>query len=192
MGFESLEDVAIGVDTRDTTNDVHFVPSPLLVGSCMNLPHLVSLYCFGVDMPRNKGDESDDARTRYNISKGSSSVQHLFFEGALGDRTTQEAIVSGCKELKSLTLLSCDMDDMDTSVELLKKCYRDSLESLMFYNSERDYRLHGHRRAVYEMGVLVGMRNLRMLWVDPEDVTSDSDMEYMEEIRWEPWGQGYD
>lgn len=191
VGFESLEDVAIGVDTRDSTNDVHFVPSPLLVGSCMNLPHLLSLYCFGVDMPWNRGDELDDARTRYNIGKGSSSVQHLSFEAARGDRTTQEVIVTGCKELESLTLFSCDMDDMDVLVELLKKCYRESLESLMFYNSERGRRLHGYRRAVYEMGVLAGMRNLRMLWIDPEDVTSDADFEYMEDIRWEPWAQKY-
>jgi hypothetical protein len=116
VGFGSLEDVAIGVDTGDKTEEAPFAPSPLLVGSCMNLPHLTSLYCFGLEMPWNRSDALDAARIRYNISKGSSPVQHLFLEGVHGDRTTQEVIVSGCKELKSLTLFSCDMDDMDTLV----------------------------------------------------------------------------
>jgi hypothetical protein len=61
----------------------------------------------------------------------------------------------------------------------------------MFYNSERGFRLHGYRRSVYEMGVLAGMPKLRMLFVDPEDVTSDADFEYMEDIRWQPWANGY-
>jgi hypothetical protein len=65
------------------------------------------------------------------------------------------------------------------------------LDLLMFYNSERGFRLHGYRRSVYEMGVLAGMPKLRMLYVDPEDVTSDADFEYMEDIRWQPWANGY-
>lgn len=134
----------------------------------------------------------DESRTRYNLSKGSSSVQHLFLEGAHGEQTIQEVIASGCKKLKSLTLSSCDMDDMDTLVELLRDCYGDSLESLIFYNFERGFRLHGHRRFVFETGVLVGMAKLRMLYVDPEDVRSDADKEYTKDIRWKPFANGYD
>ncbi|KAM0708880.1 hypothetical protein Q7P35_002916 [Cladosporium inversicolor] len=185
LGFKSLQDVAIGVDTRDKTSDVHFVPSPLLVASCTNLPHLLSLYCFGMDMPWNSEDSMDDSRARYNINKGSSSVQHLFLEGAHGDRTTQEVIVSGCKALKSLTISTCDMDDIDTLVALLKNCYKESFESLMFYTSDPRMRLHGYRRFVFETEVLSGMPNLRMLWIDPEDVIQDADLEYMSDMRWE-------
>jgi len=183
VGFESLDDLAIGVDAGEKTSDVPFTHSPLLATSCMNLPRLISLYCFGIEMSWNQGDGLDESRARYNLSKGSSSVQHLFLEGARGERTIQEVLVSGCKELKSLTLSSCDMDDMDTLVELLRDCYKKSLESLMFYNFERGFRLHGYRRSVFETGVLAGMRNLRMLYIDPEDVSSDADMEYTAEIR---------
>lgn len=185
MGFGSLQEVAIGVDTGDKTSDVPFVPSPLLVTSCMNLPHLVSLYCFGLEMPWNSEDSMEDSRTRYNISKGSSSVQHLFLEGAHGDRTTQEVIVSGYKALKSLTISTCDMDDIDTLVALLKDCYKKCFESLMFYTSDPRMRLHGYRRSVFETEVLAWMPNLRMLWIHPEDVIQDADFEYMSDMRWE-------
>jgi hypothetical protein len=187
IGLESLQDVAIGVDTGHDTSEVPVKPSPLLVGSCMNLPCLASLYCFGVDMPWNRDDGIDDARARYNLSKGSSSVQHLFLEGAHGNRTIQEAIVTGCKELKSLTIASSNMDDMDILVELLKDSYRKSFESLMFYNSDMSLRLHGYRRSVFETDVLSRMPSLRMLYIDPEDVTQDAVLEYLNDVRWEPW-----
>jgi hypothetical protein len=187
IGLYSLQDVAIGVDIGHDTSEVPFKPSPLLVASCMNLPCLASLYCFGVDMPWNRDDGIDDARARYNISKGSSSVQHLFLEGAHGDRTIQEAIISGCKELKSLTIASSNMDDMDMLVEVLRDNYRKTFESLMFYNSDRSLRLHGYRRSVFETDVLSGMPSLQMLYIDPEDVMQDAVLEYLDDVRWEPW-----
>ena len=192
MGFESLRDVAIGVDTGGRTSDLTFTPSPLLVASCMNLPHLISLYCFGVHMPWNEGDKLEDARLRYNTSEGSSSVQHLYFEGAEAEigRTVQEALVSGCKALKSLTISNSNMDDIDVLVEFLRDCYRESFESLMFYNSDRRFRLHGYRRSLFETATLAGMPNLRMLYIDPEDVTQDADLEYMSDMRWQSWANG--
>lgn len=192
MGFESLRDVAIGVDTGGQTSVSPFNSSPLLVASCMNLPHLISLYCFGVHMPWNEGDKLEDARVRYNISEGSSSVQHLFLEGTEAEigRTVQEALVFGCKALKSLTISSSNMDDIDVLMEFLRDCHRESFESLMFYNSDRRFRLHGYRRFVFETASLAGMPNLRMLYIDPEDFTQDADLEYMSDMRWQSWANG--
>lgn len=60
----------------------------------------------------------------------------------------------------------------------------------MFYNSDRSLRLHGYRRSVFETEVLSEMPNLRMLYIDPEDVVQDADLEYSNDVRWEPWVSG--
>ncbi|GAB7333963.1 hypothetical protein MBLNU13_g06069t1 [Cladosporium sp. NU13] len=141
-------------------------------------------------MPWNRGDRIDDARARYNISKCNSSVQHPSLEGAHGDRTTQEAIVTGCKTLKSLTIASSDINDVDILVELLRDNYKKSFESLMFYNSDSSFRLHGYQRSVFETDVLSRMPNLRMLYIDSMDVIQDADLEYRDEVRRGLWANG--
>lgn len=166
-GLNSLQDLAIGVDTENQTGNLTFAPSPLLITNLMKLPHLVSLYCFGLDV-----GEEDDTTASYWIDKGSSSVQYMFLHGThdLSHRHP-EAMITGCKQLKSLTIAGGDLDDVDTVVETAVRCHGKSLETLMFYETDR---LHGYRRHLFEPEVLFDWSDLRTVYVDPSDVMLDA------------------
>lgn len=184
MGLGSLEDLAIGVYTEDEPLPLRFNISPYLYTDLMNLPHLASLYCCGLQVQDDDGDDDrDETSACFNIEKGSSSLRHLFLSGASGRiawSPAWKAIVSGCKQLRSLTIAHTEMDDVDELVKTLGDYQRDSLETLMFYDTDA---LHGYRCNVFRPEELGGLRNLRMVYVDASDVMLDAYYNYAGKVE---------
>jgi len=174
-GLNSLQDLALGVDTEFQPNNSTFTPSALLFANCMHLPNLVSLYCFGLQIRNADVDDQDAAGARYEIEKRSSSVQHMFLEGINGYHFPMEGVLRGCKQLKSLTIHGGEVWDVDAIVEWAGQCYQKSLETLMFYETER---LSGYRSSLFRPEYLEGLVALRTLYVDAGDVMLDAFYKY--------------
>jgi hypothetical protein len=152
------------VSTRNEVKDGAFAPSHFLVTNVMQLPHLFSLYCFGMQVYWD--DEYPDVG--YKLDEHSSSVQNIFFSGIQArDHKPVHAMVSGCKELKSLTIARSDMDDVDILVGTAGRYHSSSLETLMFYDTSG---LHGYRCNMFQPDSLDGLYGLRMVYVDASDV----------------------
>jgi hypothetical protein len=168
-GLNSLQDLAIGVGTED---EPFFHPSPRLFADCMHLPHINSLYCFGLWIEWVNIDEQDDDRGDwYEIAKGSSSIQHMFLDGAYGDYPPMRKIISGCKQLKSLTIAGSRLNDVDAVVEAAGRCYQQSLETLMIYETED---LVEYRCRTFTPGAMERLTSLRTIYVDASDVMLDA------------------
>ena len=166
-GLDSLQDLAIGVETDNETGDLTFAPSPALFANCMHLPHLDSLYCFGLEIY--------DDPTHYEIEKRSSSVQHIFLDTAHGHHVQMEGIITGCTQLKSLVIAGGEMEDIDAVVDYAGNCYHRSLETLMFYDTDR---FSGYRSNMCRPEYIVCLRSLQTVYVDTEDVMLEAYYDY--------------
>lgn len=181
MGLDSLEDLAIGVYTEVEPHPLPFNIPPYLYTDLMNLPHLASLYCCGLQIQDDDDDDDDnqnETSSSFNVEKGGSSLQHIFLSGAGGRipwSPAWKAIVSGCKQLRSLTITHTEMRDVDELVKTLGDYQRDSLETLMFYDTDA---LHGYRCNMFRPEELGGLRNLRMVYADASDVMLDAYYNY--------------
>jgi hypothetical protein len=158
-GLNSLEDLAIGVETDNGDDNLTFAPSPFLFANCMRLPHLVSLYCFGLETYRDEVD--------YEIEERSSSVQHMFFDNAYGHHIEMEVIIAGCTQLKSLVLSGGSVQDIDGVVECAGKFHCRTLETLMFYETNR---FTGRRSKMCLPEYIVPLSSLRTVYVNAHDV----------------------
>lgn len=176
VGLSSLKELSIGVGVGDSITTREFAPSPYLIANMMQLPHLVSLYSFGLDLNFDYEAYDDQYMTNKSakLAKGSSSVQHLLIDGALGnDRTSLEAIFSGCKQLKTLTITDGDLSNVDALVEFVGECHEGSLETLMFYETTQ---LRGYRCNLFRPEAISKyyFRNVRMIYIDASDVMLDA------------------
>jgi hypothetical protein len=170
-GFDSLQDLAIGVAARDETTNLAFAPSPLLFANCMHLPHLISLYCFGLRMNQWEVDDQDNTGARYEIEERSSSVQGIFLDGAMALHEPMEGIISGCRQLKSLTIAGSELNNVDAVVYHAGNRHGQSLETMMFYDTSW---FEGYRCAMFKPEEIEKMTQLRMMYFDASDVMLDA------------------
>jgi hypothetical protein len=162
-GLNSLQDLAIGVETDNGDDNLTFGPSPFLFANFMRLPHLASLYCFGLDMY--------DEAIHYEIERCSSSVQHMFLDTTYGNHYQMEGIITGCKQLKSLVFAGGEVVDIDAMVEDAGKL----LETLMFYETSQ---FSGDRSNLCRPQYIVGLDSLRTVLVDAEDMMLEAYHDY--------------
>ena len=195
VGLASLQDLAIGVDAGNETHDLTFAPSALLFANCMHLPHLTSLYCFGLRVPWEDPNEHPEDHTgmRYEIEKGSSSVHNIFLDCALGLHEAMGGIIEGCAQLKSLTIASSDLNDIDAVVSTADYRHRQSMETLMFYTTDM---LRGYRCNMFRPESMEHLTRLRTVYVDASDVMLDAmsecdDFECGEEHEWVTDHEGF-
>jgi hypothetical protein len=174
-GLDSLRDLAIGVETEDETSNSTFAPPPPLFANCMRLPHLISLYCFGLEIH----DHDNEAEVHYEIEKRSSSVQHMFFDCTHGHHAPMKGIILGCTELKSLVIAGGEVNDIDAVVEFAG-CYWRSLETLMFYETNR---FSGYRSSMCRPEYIAGLSSLRTIYVDADDVMLDAYYHYKGDVE---------
>jgi len=167
-GLDSLRDLAIGVDARDGTWNSDFNPSSLLFTSCTRLPHLNSLYCFGLMMRREHLDG-------YEIEEHSSSVQNIFLDGANSRYEPAGWSISGCKQLRSLTIAGCELMDADELVKAAGRVCPQSLETLMFYDTTEVSSNHGN---VFLPESMEDLTRLRTIYVNADDVLRGASKRY--------------
>jgi hypothetical protein len=176
-GLDSLKDLSIGVNTGKEVGDLHFAPSHFLVTNMMQLPRLISLYCFGLQTVW----EDEDPDADYKLDEGSSSVQHIFLSGVEAQRHEPvDAMISGCKELESLTIAHSDMGDVDILVGTLGEYHRSSCHTLMFYGTSG---LHGYRCNMFRPESMGDLSSLRMVYVDASDVMLDAFYNYEGDVE---------
>ena len=176
-GLDSLRDLAIGVETEDETSNSTFAPPPSLFANCMRLPHLISLYCFGLQIYDEEEEEEEEVH--YEIEKRSSSVQYMFFDGIHGHHVPMEGIILGCTALKSLVIAGGEMRDIDAVVELAG-CYWRSLETLMFYETAQ---FTGYRSSMCRPEYIAWLSSLRTVYVDADDVMLDAYYHYEGDVE---------
>lgn len=186
-GLNSVQDLAIGVDTENDPRNSTFKPSPSLFANCMHLPNLVSVYCFGLEMPWVRVDDQGETGARYEIENGSSSVQHLFLQGGKIYHNEMNVMIRGFKQLRSLTIAGGEVNDVDAIVEFSGECYRKSLETLMFYDTAT---MTGYRCNLCLPEYMNSLCSLRTIYVDANDVMLeamgkyDGDVECSDENTW--------
>lgn len=168
-GFQSLRELAVGVNVESDVQGSDYSPAPSVVMDLMRLPQLHSLYCFGLDVNADE-DYHDDRGTEmeYTLEKGSSSVQNIFLSGAYGFiRAPYKPMLAGCKQIKSLTIACSEISDVDAVVETLGSHHREVCETLMFYDTSE---LSGYRCGMYRPEAMESLTNLRTVYVDASDV----------------------
>jgi hypothetical protein len=180
VGFASLQDLAVGAGTGDETSDLAFAPSPLFFTDCMHLPNLVSLYCFGLQFRQEGTNEADNSNICRSIDKGSSSLQHMFLDNAQGQHEAMTEILSGCKQLESLTIANSELDDIDSVLGMAGECYPQSMKTLMFYETAM---LHGYRCNMFRPEALQGFQDLRVVYADASDVMLDAFYNYEGDVE---------
>ncbi|GKT75380.1 hypothetical protein ColTof4_07803 [Colletotrichum tofieldiae] len=187
-GFQALRDVAIGVNSGtwlDQENDVHH--SPYLLASILLLPKIDSVYFHGLYDEEHLADLSIDSAR--GPSPGSSSVRHLFIDGARSiENAYRENLIAAPRALKTLCIRgngeNDQWDDMDLLVTEARKFQNDSLESLMLYEA---WGMHGYRCTVYRPDdvQLSKFKNLRHVCIDEQDLISEAWYDGHE--LWELW-----
>lgn len=178
VGFSSLRDLAVGVETGTDIDSFNALPPPHLFADLMHLPGLESIYFYGLTQYTDNqiADDQDGTVAPYNVDEGSSSLQHIFLDRAQGlSWKFRKAMISGCKQLKSLAISNSEMDDIDALVQDAANVHADSMETLMFYETES---LHGYRCNMFRPEALNNFRNLRTVYIDANDVMLDAFYNY--------------
>jgi hypothetical protein len=178
VGFSSLRDLAVGVETGTDIDSFNALPPPHLFADLMHLPGLESIYFYGLTQYTDNqiADDQDGTVAPYNVDEGSSSLQHIFLDRAQGlSWKFRKAMISGCKQLKSLAISNSEMDDIDALVQDAANFHADSMETLMFYETDS---LHGYRCNMFRPEALNNFRNLRTVYIDASDVMLDAFYNY--------------
>lgn len=178
VGFSSLSNINVGTETGTEIDELAVASSPHLFADLMHLPNLHSMYFHGMrqDIHEQIADDQDGTLAPYNIDEGSSSLQHIFLDDALGlSWKFRKAMVAGCEQLKWLTVTNSDMDDIDAIVQDAGDVHKDSMETLMFYKTDR---LHGYRCNMFRPESLNGFNKLKTIYIDASDVMLDAFYNY--------------
>jgi hypothetical protein len=176
VGLDSLQDLAIGVETGEETGEEAFAPSPTLFANCMQLPNLTSLYCFGLitygvhgvqDYTGGVPGVQDYTGVNYQIEERSSSVQGIFLDWPHAHHEALRGIIAGCKQLKSLTIAGGGLSGVDDVIETAGRCYQQSLETLMLYDPSG---LHGRNALHFLPESMKDLTGLRTFYIAAKDV----------------------
>ncbi|KAF2170397.1 hypothetical protein M409DRAFT_19219 [Zasmidium cellare ATCC 36951] len=175
VGFSSLSDIGVGVGTGTMEiDDPELSFSPHVFADLMHLPNLQSIYFYGLrhDIDEMIADDQDGTVAPYNIDERSSSLQHILLDNVNGlSWKYRNAMIAGCRELKSLTITDSEMDDIDAIVQSAAHYHGDSMETLMFYETRL---LHGYRCNMFRPESINGFNNLRTVYIDASDVMLDA------------------
>jgi len=151
-GFESLRNIAVGIETDQRFDDESVDPEARHFAALFHIPNLESLY-FNDLIYTADGEEHNlhsDVVDQYGFPRGTSSVKHLFIDGASEfSAEYSQAIPNASKRLESVVLrvageLQQEIDDVDVFVGSLSFSNGKTLQKLILYNPcgmYADYRL---------------------------------------------------
>ncbi|KAK4495076.1 hypothetical protein PRZ48_013403 [Zasmidium cellare] len=173
-GFSSLSYLGVGVQTGTEIDELSLHSPPHLFTDLMHLPSLRSIYFHGLaqEIDEMIADDQDGTVAPYNIDEGTSELEHIFLDGANGlSWKFRKAMIGGCGELFSLAITNSEMDDIDALVQEAAHFHKDTMETLMFYETSQ---LHGYRCNMFRPEELNRFNNLRTIYVDASDVMLDA------------------
>lgn len=179
-GFQSIRHVAVGV-VSGTELDSHIVSrSAVDLAAILNLPSIDSVYFNDLSQDQERDDSEGEEETddiplgRDCLPRFSSSVRHIYLDSPreLTD-SFREILFTAPEKLQTMAIKGCNfpehelqLGDTDVIVDYLVHEYKDTMESLIFYNMYSG--LHGYRCAVYEAEQLERWSKLKQFSIDIE------------------------
>ncbi|KAF5573246.1 hypothetical protein FPANT_12498 [Fusarium pseudoanthophilum] len=151
-GFESLRNIAVGIETDQRLDDESVDPKARDFAALFHIPNLESLY-FNDLIYTTDGEANylhSDVVDQYGFPRGTSSVKHLFIDGASEfSADYSQAIPNASKRLESVVLRVAgehqqEIDDVDVFAGSLSFSNGKTLQKLILYNPRgmyADYRL---------------------------------------------------
>ncbi|PNP80644.1 hypothetical protein FNYG_06243 [Fusarium nygamai] len=178
QGFESLRNIAVGVETDQRMNDESVHRDGGDFAALLYLPNLESLYFNDLHYDRDKENHPYfNMSDHYGFPYGISRVKHLFIDGASGfSPKFYKAIAFVSRDLESLVLrvgteYGQDLDDVDTFVSRLAVDNTTTLQKLIIYNPGG---MHGYRCTNYRPQELDGLENLKLFTIAASDIELDA------------------
>ncbi|KAF5603731.1 hypothetical protein FPCIR_1170 [Fusarium pseudocircinatum] len=174
QGFESLRNVAVGIETDQRMNDESAHRDGVDFAALLYLPNLESLYFNDLHYDRDQENQPYfDLSDHYDFPYSISSVKHIFIDGASGfSPKFYKAIAFVSQNLESLVLrvsteYGQDLDDVDTFVSRLAVDNTTTLQKLIIYNPNG---MHGYRCVNYRPEELDGLQNLKLFTIAASDI----------------------
>ncbi|KAF5637198.1 uncharacterized protein FTJAE_5613 [Fusarium tjaetaba] len=171
-GFESLRHIAVGIETdQSLLNDKSLHRDARDFAALFYIPNLESLYFNDLHYIAD-GDEPYlhcDVVDQYHFPRGTSSVKHLFIDGASGfSADYYQAIANASKNLESVVLRIAserrqDLHGVDTFVDSLSFSNGKTLQKLILYNPCGMY-------ADYQLLEVEGFGNLKLFTLAVSDM----------------------
>ncbi|KAF5971863.1 hypothetical protein FCOIX_9685 [Fusarium coicis] len=175
-GFESLRHIAVGIETDQCLlNDKSLHRDARDFAALFYIPNLESLYFNDLHYIAD-GDEPYlhcDVVDQYHFPRGTSSVKHLFIDGASGfSADYYQAIANASKNLESAVLRIAserrqDLHEVDTFVSSLSFSNGKTLQKLILYNPGG---MHGDQNSNYRLDDLEDFRNLKLFTLAVSDM----------------------
>ncbi|PNP73766.1 hypothetical protein FNYG_12956 [Fusarium nygamai] len=210
-GLQSLQDVAVGLTSKTCLDDdiVYLWYPRSYFRGLMKLPNIRSLYFRGLrpqDHPAIDGE--DNIVTNNHLGNGGalessttislrdaadalparcSNVENMYLEDT-GDYDNTVALAAAPRALKSYTIHGGNVgfgqiSDCDIQLEFMVQEQRESLESIMIYDSSE---LQGYRCTLYRLGDEIPVHEcikLRQIHVEMSDFLTSAYYIF-------PWGDG--
>ncbi|EWG40785.1 hypothetical protein FVEG_03060 [Fusarium verticillioides 7600] len=174
--FESLRHIAVGIETDQCLlNDKSLHRDARDFAALFYIPNLESLYFNDLHYIAD-GDEPYlhcDVVDQYHFPRGTSSVKHLFIDGASGfSADYYQAIANASKNLDSIVLRIAserrqDLHDVDTFVGSLSFSNGKTLQKLILYNPGG---MHSDKNSNYRLDDLKDFENLKLFTVAVSDM----------------------
>ncbi|KAF5021353.1 hypothetical protein F66182_6621 [Fusarium sp. NRRL 66182] len=197
-GFESLRDMAVGVNAGITDSDPDVRRRALDFATLFNLPNIESIYFnnLGQDWEEDDEDNPDapDPEDKYDLHPGTSSIKHLYLDGtSYLTHQLVECLAGVSKGLVSFAARGCGggvstLQDMDTFVSLLSKANSQTLEKMILYYPGS---MHGYRCSVFRPEEVQEAEVLKQVTMAAADIELDAfyDSETNEEPTPEELGE---
>ncbi|KAF5542135.1 hypothetical protein FNAPI_10048, partial [Fusarium napiforme] len=174
-GFESLRNIAVGIETDQRLDDESVDPKARDFAALFHIPNLESLYFNDLNYTTD-GEENylhSDVVDQYGFPRGTSSVKHLFIDGASelsGDYS--QAIPKASKRLESAVLRVAgesqqEIDDVDMFVGSLSFSNGKTLQKLILYNPGG---MHSDQNSNYRLDDLEDFENLKLFTLAVSDM----------------------
>ncbi|QGI64271.1 hypothetical protein CEK27_008242 [Fusarium fujikuroi] len=175
-GFESLRNIAVGIETDQrllNTESVHRDGRDF--AALFYMPNLESLYFNDLhyDLVADANDAYYDVVAPYEFPCGTSSVKHLFIDGASGSFANYyRAIAEASKKLESVVLRVASehqqhLYDVDMFVGSLSLSNGKTLQKLILYNPRG---MLGDQYGNYLLDDLDEFRNLKLFTLSVYDL----------------------
>ncbi|KAI1040869.1 hypothetical protein LB505_008769 [Fusarium chuoi] len=175
-GFESLQNIAVGIETGqrlwNNTSPLHDARD---FAALLYMPNLESLYFNDLhyDLVADANNLYYDVVARDESPCGTSSVKHLFIDGASGFFANYyRAIADASKKLESVVLRVASehqqhLEDVDMFVGSISLSNGKTLQKLILYNPRG---MFGDQYGNYRLGDLDGFGNLKLFTLSVYDL----------------------
>ncbi|KAH7255445.1 uncharacterized protein BKA55DRAFT_564098 [Fusarium redolens] len=179
QGFASIRSISVGIETDQRSwNDESVHRDGRDFAALLYIPNLESIYFNDLHYDRDEEDDEDfDMSDHYDFPYRTSSVKHLFIDGASGFSTDLYQGIAGVSEnLESVVLrvgteFGQDLDDVDAFVGWLATENAATLQKLIIYNPGG---MHGYRCTNYRPEELERFGNkLRLFTMAASDIELD-------------------